>query len=170
MQIRRSACKKPGRKQRFQRILKKYIQKDTGSDGETPTWYHRPSDDGDPKPTSYPLPANRKGDGITLPKHDGMLQAYGPVGLLISSIIWHGFKIVAAGRRACRYPQHALPKLEAATQPSCNQGTNDGRALHWETAAARLKGNRPPSHQNQQGLRVQRNRDHPNVGDGWGDC
>lgn len=105
MQFRRSACKKPAAKARFQRILElcaaQYYTsagacRTPGEEGHKttePDWYHDIATGQRKPPTTFPAPQNRKGDAISIPQHDHGHDPNGPVGLLITSIIWHGLKI-----------------------------------------------------------------------------
>ena len=90
LQIRRTVCKKPGTKGQFLRILKLYSAQ---SPQQPPGWFHDDTTGEGKPPHSFPTPQDRRGLYGTGQHVHETLEADGPVGLLISSLIWNGLMI-----------------------------------------------------------------------------
>ena len=98
-------CKNLEARDQYTRILKRYVFQSTKVEGDAaaehggnvpqtkPAWYHDPGDNDGQPPNSYPTPQRRKAEEQESATHDADIDANGPIGLLISSILWHGLKI-----------------------------------------------------------------------------
>ena len=93
MQIRRTAYKQPHAKEQIKEILQKYVAKHRRGE-QKPKWYHGPANSGTESeafqfPIEQPHPSTKEHAG----DWDADINAQGPVGLLVESILWHGMAI-----------------------------------------------------------------------------
>ena len=92
MQIRRSSCKCSEAEQRMKNNLLKYATRHKKG-SNWPKWFHD-IDQGYPKESgTYPTPQPHPNTGDHARDWDIDIEAVGPVGLFIESIVWNGLAV-----------------------------------------------------------------------------
>ena len=92
MQIRRSSCKSSQAEKRNKENLLEYAMRHKQG-SIWPKWYHD-IDQGCPKdPGTYPVPQPHPNTNDHAREWDVEIEAFGPVGLLIESIVWSGLAV-----------------------------------------------------------------------------
>ena len=95
MQIRRMACKSEGAADRYKDMIKRYA--DNHAKGqEWPRWYQQTCKEDNTtegRPSSFPIEQPHPSTNQHQTDWRKDIEPYGPVGLLVESIIWHGMVI-----------------------------------------------------------------------------
>ena len=92
LQVRRACCKNKDVEMRIKETIVKYATRH--KKGETwPAWYHDVDQEDTEGPVSYPPPQPHPSTKGHSEDWDKELDAVGPVGLLIESILWCGMVI-----------------------------------------------------------------------------
>ena len=95
MQIRRTACKNKGIEARYKDMLRRYADKHM-KEQEWPKRYQQINDEANSKedrPSTFQLEQPHPSTNQHQADWRKDLEPYGPVGLLVESIIWHGMVI-----------------------------------------------------------------------------
>ena len=92
MQIRRTVCKKEGAEARFKENLMSYARKHRAN-GKWPAWFHDQGEASEDDDHDYPPPQPHPSTKEHRKDWDSQIQAQGPIGLFIESLLWHGMAV-----------------------------------------------------------------------------
>ena len=119
LQVRRTAFKKSDAAERFRKTIRTYATKHKRN-GKWPVWFQHQNEDEPDRERTFPDEQPHPSTGEHDENWDQDICAMGPIGLLIESTVWHGFKIDDSlklwqkKRRTHQHTRSALPKLETS--------------------------------------------------------